>query len=124
VNAPLSVHITGAEPGKGKLAASLFSSEEDFLSRPMLLRRAAVNASGFAVLDFGPLPAGSYAVAAYWDEDDDGEMDTGFLRIPKEKVGFSNNARGRLGPASWEAARFEHGDQPLEIRISVSKARD
>jgi len=34
------------------------------------------------------------------------DLCTNFLGIPNEEYGFSNNARGRGGPASWEDAKF------------------
>jgi uncharacterized protein (DUF2141 family) len=34
-------------------------------------------------------------------------LDTNFLGIPKEQFGFSNDARGTLGPPDFESASFE-----------------
>ena len=35
------------------------------------------------------------------------KLDTNFFGIPKEQFGFSNNAKGRFGPPSFESASFE-----------------
>lgn len=56
---------------------------------------------------FADLPAGRFAIAVFHDEDDDGELDTNFLGIPKEGVGFSRNATGSMGPASFADAAVE-----------------
>ena len=43
--------------------------------------------------------------AAHWF-DGDGEMDANPFGMPTEPYGFSNNAVGNMGPASWDRARF------------------
>ncbi len=46
-------------------------------------------------------------------------MDKNFLGIPKEKYGFSNNAKGKLGPPDYEDAKFIINAElkNMEIRI-------
>jgi len=34
------------------------------------------------------------------------ELTTNFIGIPKEPIGFSNNARIKFGPPSFEEAKF------------------
>ena len=41
--------------------------------------------------------AGRYAVQAFLDENGNGEVDRALFGIPKEGVGFSNDAKIRLG---------------------------
>ena len=120
----VTVRVVGADPGVGQVAGSLFASEEAFLKQGVANARAEVDEQGEALLDFGVHPPGEYAVSVYWDEDGDGELDSGFMRIPKEKVGFSNNARGRFGPAKWKDASFTVGASGADIEIRVTKARD
>jgi len=36
------------------------------------------------------IPPGTYAIACYHDENDNGKLDTNFLGIPKEGTGASN----------------------------------
>lgn len=52
------------------------------------------------------LPEGAYAVSLYHDENGNGRLDTNEMRIPIEPWGFSNDAIGLFGPASFEDARF------------------
>jgi uncharacterized protein (DUF2141 family) len=54
------------------------------------------------LLDFGSHRSGEHSVAVIYDENGNGELDTGLLGIPKEKVALPNNAKGRLGAAKWE----------------------
>lgn len=53
------------------------------------------------------VPAGRYAVQAYHDENDNHDVDRAFLGIPKEGIGFSNDAPASFGPPSWDKARFD-----------------
>lgn len=56
---------------------------------------------------FADLPAGTYAMKAFHDLDGNGQMNTNPFGMPSEPFAFSNNARGNMGPASWERSRFE-----------------
>ena len=47
------------------------------------------------------LPAGSYVIALYLDLDGDDDLDTNFLGIPVEPLGFSRNPR-MLGIPKWK----------------------
>ncbi|MEN8835700.1 MAG: DUF2141 domain-containing protein [Polaribacter sp.] len=42
----------------------------------------------------------------FYDENNNGKMDTKLFGVPKEPYGFSNNAKGFMGPPSFEEAKF------------------
>lgn len=72
------------------------------------LRQAdAFISGGTARIVFPGLPPGGYAVAAYHDENGNGKLDTGFLGIPTEGLGASNDAKGFMGPPDFDHARLE-----------------
>ena len=56
------------------------------------------------------------AVAAYHDENNDGQLNRNRLGIPSERYGFSRNARGMTGPPSFQ--------QCVISRPSVGKTVD
>jgi len=115
----LVVDVEGLKDDKGKLHASLYASEDGFPTKPeKALRQIDVPiVAGKARVVFEGLPPGGYAVAAYHDENGDGKLDTGFLGIPTEGLASSNDAKGFMGPPSFEKARVEVG--PGETRIVV-----
>jgi len=115
--------VVGAEPNVGQIKASLFSSAETYLREPLVELATPVDAKGQATLDFGKHPPGEYAVVVFFDRNGNGELDTGMLGIPKEKIGFSNNARGRFGPAKWDGARFMLADTDYEASIQLGNAK-
>ena len=66
------------------------------------------------------LSYGTYAVAMYHDRNANGKMDKNAMGIPKEPYGFSNNARGIMGPPSYKKAKFELNLPKKEIRITLN----
>ncbi len=94
---------TGATTGSVMVA--LFGSEAAY-NGGAPVAQAAVSASGPVVARFENLPAGDYAMRAFHDVNGNGQMDTNPFGMPTEPYAFSNNARGNMGPASWERARF------------------
>ena len=66
------------------------------------------------------VPPAEYAVAAYHDENANGRLDTGFMGIPLEGFGASNDAVGTMGPPSFDAAKFVYrGNGIGTIRIAL-----
>ena len=53
------------------------------------------------------LPPGEYGIKLFHDVNGDGEMNSNPFGMPIEPFAFSNNAKGRFGPAKWNDARFE-----------------
>lgn len=52
------------------------------------------------------LPPGTYAIGIFHDANLNNRLDNYFFGVPREQYGFSNNARGFLGPPSFEDAAF------------------
>ena len=59
-----------------------------------------------SIVEFKDLNAGTYAVQYYHDENNNEKMDTGSFGIPLEGYGFSNDARGFMGPPDFEDELF------------------
>jgi uncharacterized protein (DUF2141 family) len=53
------------------------------------------------------LKPGTYAFRYFHDENNDEEINTNFMGIPREGYGFSNNAKGSFGPPSFDKMLFE-----------------
>tara|TARA_B100000242_G_C42761782_1_gene354955 strand:- start:121 stop:573 length:453 start_codon:yes stop_codon:yes gene_type:complete len=65
------------------------------------------------------LEESNYAIAIFHDKNSNNKFDT-FFSIPKEKFGFSNNARVFLGPPKFEDASFFVGQNSIvEIMIEL-----
>jgi uncharacterized protein (DUF2141 family) len=64
------------------------------------------------------LPPGRYALQATHDENDNHRVDRALFGIPREGVGFSNDARISLGPPKWaDAMIVVTGDARLHLTM-------
>ena len=85
----LALKITNIKSDGGTIFVSVHDSEKSFKSRvPMKSLKAPAKAP--AVTMTLSLAPGEYAFCVYHDTNDNGELDTGFMGIPKEPFGFSN----------------------------------
>ena len=118
----LTVQVTGGKAHVGQAICSVFGTAEAYLKRPVATATAPVDAKGGAEFVFLGLAPGMYAVSVIHDADNNGELNTGFLGIPTERVAMSNNAKGRFGPPSFEKTRFElTTDLTIELKLDKAK---
>jgi uncharacterized protein (DUF2141 family) len=106
--ADLSVEIHALKPHGGPVVVALYRDPLDF---PIPEKRLAVQTSegesNTARVVFHDIAPGRYAVAAFQDSNRNGKLDKNLFGVPTEPYGFSRDARGRMGPPSFEAAAFE-----------------
>ena len=50
--------------------------------------------------------SGTYAIGIFHDANLNNRLDNYFFGVPREQYGFSNNARGFMGPPSFDDAAF------------------
>lgn len=111
---------------RGVVRCALFDSEKGFPMDTKIARGTATDDSidsGRASCLFEGLEAGTYAVSVLHDENGDDKLQTGFLGIPKEPLGFSNGAKIRFGPPKWRDARFALSGTDATIVISAEPFR-
>ena len=66
------------------------------------------------------LPPGRYAAQVFYDENGNHKVDRALFGIPKEGVGFSNDAKIRFSPPKWEEAMFDYdGSNPHSIKLKL-----
>ncbi len=100
--ATLQVKIDGVASDKGKLRVAV-CDESTFLKKCTL--GASVPAhSGSVTVDVPSVPAGTWAVMAYHDENDNEKLDRNPMGIPSEGYGFSNGAIAKYGPPQFKQA--------------------
>jgi len=117
--ATLEVNVTNLKNDQGKVLIALFDSEAAYRTEDRIFKAARIEIiNGEANYRFEDLPAGEYAIKVFHDENGNDEIDTNFVGIPKEGYGFSNNAKGTMGPPSFEKASFRIYDSATQsIRI-------
>lgn len=117
----LTVEIKGLRSSSGKVGVSLFNSASGFPreGKQAVAQKWAAISGTSATATFSNLDPGVYAVAAMHDENGNGKLDTNLFGIPKEGYGASNNAKGRLGPPSFDAAKFDLTDSSKTVEIQT-----
>ena len=102
----LVIEMSGFASDKGHVFVNLANSRENFESDGKAYRAAKqAIVKRMATVEFKDLPYGEYAIKVFQDEDDNGQLDIGWMG-PKEPYGFSNDARGTMGPPDWKDAKF------------------
>lgn len=115
--------IVFSNPGKskGKVYVAFYNKEEDFLREDKIFmgNTVEINANGIATISLENMIPGTYAIAAFLDENGNGKMDTNFFGIPKEKYGFSNNVRPLMRAATFKEASFVVTSKESTISIKL-----
>jgi uncharacterized protein (DUF2141 family) len=103
--AEVKVQVNNLTANKGKLYASLCTSEKFMVARCDFEIVLAVKQDK-AQLVFNNLDAGQYAVSIFYDVNSNGKLDSSLFGIPEEPTGVSNNAVGKNGPPKFSDASF------------------
>lgn len=117
--ANITITITDIKDAKGKMNIAMFKNAEAFPSGDdyVIGETIPIKSTDFTYV-IKDVPFGTYAIAISQDVNDNGEQDTNWIGIPKEPFGFSNNAKGKMGPPKFEDAKFEL-TKNLEINIEL-----
>ena len=116
----LEIKIQDMDSEKGHVLYLVFKGEEGFPDQPeKSVKQGKVPAgeakAGFVLKD---LDKGSYAVSIIHDENDNDKLDTNFLGIPQEGVGFSNNPKLFFGAPSFKKCEFGlEENKTIEIKL-------
>lgn len=113
----LVVVIKNVKEAKGRIAVALFSNEKDFTTKAMQ-GKTTVAKAGEVQITFENITSGDYAISVMHDANENDELDSNAIGIPKEGFGFSNDAMGMFGPPSFEKAKFNlSGDNKVIITL-------
>ena len=114
----LEVTVKNIKAAKGNIRVGLFSNENDFLKKAV--EGKIVKAAGNeVVVAFENIKPGDYAISVIHDENENGELDTNMVGMPKEGFAFGNNSMGMFGPPSFEKAKITLGKQPVKQVIDL-----
>jgi uncharacterized protein (DUF2141 family) len=103
---------------KGSIRVGLFDNEKDFLKKAV--EGKVVPASGSeVVVVFENLKPGTYGLSVIHDENENGELDTNFVGIPKEGFAFGNNATGTFGPPGFEKTTVKIDGTAVKQEITL-----
>lgn len=112
----VTVEISGLKGTSGSVYIAVYDSESTWLEDETVLSKKVIIADaldGDLVRTELELPMGQYALSAFHDLDDNGELDTNFVGIPKEPIAVSNNVVEKFRAPKYEDAVFTLGAEPM-----------
>lgn len=120
-NGKLIVEVSGFQSSKGKAMIALSNSEAAYSGDQKNIREVRLDIDNGRVLwTVTDLPSGEYAIKIFHDENANGKLDSNFVGIPKEGIGFSNNARARMGPPSYTQVKFRIQNDVVKQTIGLN----
>lgn len=104
----LSVNVSGVKTSKGKISVAVYDTSKGFLKFDKVYMSNSTTAEkGTTQLTIPNLPEGKYALAVFHDKNGNDELDTNFIGIPKEPIGFSKGKMKMFGPPCFEECVFQ-----------------
>lgn len=105
----------------GPIRIAIYDSKEAFGNpEKAIIKDTIPPVEGFVAwaikLEFLPE---SFAIAAYHDLDDNGELNRALFNAPVEPYGFSNNARSLVGPPTYDQTIIKRPSASTMIEIRV-----
>ena len=115
----LTVQIAGVASDTGQILVAVYDKAEGFLKKGYAIKGFRTKAvAGVTELEINDLPEGRYALAIYHDENSNNELDTNWLGIPKEPIGFSNSKMKAFGPPGFKECAFTfNSDTQIQIEL-------
>ena len=115
----LTILVEDVDSSEGYIAVGVYTDTESFLKDGKeftgVFAKAETGTTRIVLFD---LPNDIYAISLFHDKNGNKEMDTNFLGIPKEPLGFSFGKLKTFGPPSFEECSFDMKSD-YEINISV-----
>ncbi|MDB5748117.1 MAG: hypothetical protein JWP72_2965 [Massilia sp.] len=115
--ATVEVRVSGVSGARGNVSVAVCDKER-FLKQCAYSASAPAQA-GETIVVVKDVPPGTWAVLAYQDENNNGELDRNLIGMPKEPYGFSRDARSKFGPPRFEDAVIELGDAPTVTSVRL-----
>jgi uncharacterized protein (DUF2141 family) len=115
------VTIDGFRNPKGHARVAVFNRENGFPDDESRAYRTAIAdiRNGRVQVRFDELPAGTYAVSMYHDENDDKKFNKGLFGIPKDGYAVSNNVAHATHAPKFNEALFALTNEVKAISIRV-----
>jgi uncharacterized protein (DUF2141 family) len=116
--ADLTIHVDDVKAAGGTIQVALYNSADTFMKTVAGLGKTAATGQANTVV-FKDLPAGEYAFALFHDANSNEKLDKNMFGIPTEDYAFSNNALGKMGPPTYDSARFTLPAAGATLRVSL-----
>jgi uncharacterized protein (DUF2141 family) len=116
-NGTIEVAVAGVRNASGQVKVDV-CTEATFLKDCQWSGTARAHA-GTVIVEVHGLPPGRYAIQAFHDANNNGECDQGLFGIPREGVGFSNDAFKGLSRPKFSNAAFDFTGGHLRLALKL-----
>lgn len=120
--ATLEVTIGNVKNDKGFILVSLFNEEDGFPGQSdsaFKNEKIAADLTENKIV-FENIPLGTYAIAVFHDENDNGQLDKNLLGIPTEGYGSSNNQKKLFRAPNFDECKFKVEEAAISIDIRLN----
>ncbi len=114
----VQIAVTGVGDSRGHVRVEL-CTKDTFLTSACPYQGAAPATPGLTWVTIAEVPPGEYAAQAFHDETDAGVVHQNILGIPRERIGFSNNAPLHVRGPLWKDAAFSVGSEVSRISLKL-----
>lgn len=116
--APIEVAVGNVTSTQGRIHVDI-CSQALFLTGNCTYSAEAPAKLGTTIVVVPDVPPGRYASQVFHDRNGNGKIARGLFGIPKEPVGFSNDAPTHMAPPKWDVAVFTHGTTAQHIVLNL-----
>ena len=116
--AMVEIAVTGVTEARGHVRVEL-CTKETFLKPSCPYKGEAAATPGQTLVTINEVPPGQYAAQVFHDVSDQGVVHQNFFGIPREKIGFSNDAPVHLRGPRFRDAAFYVGSEIQRITLRV-----
>jgi uncharacterized protein (DUF2141 family) len=113
----IEVAVSGVRNASGQVKVDV-CTQATFLKDCPWTGRAPAHA-GTVIVEVHGVPPGRYAIQAFHDANNNGECDQGLFGIPREGVGFSNDAFRGLSRPRFDDAAFDFSGGRLRLALKL-----
>ncbi len=111
----ITVTVPNVSSSDGAVLFGLYNETTFMKAAPIQSAKGEI-VDGVAKITFANVPAGEYGISCVHDANGNERMDFEENGMPKESYGVSNNNMS-YGPPMWSDAKFEVGNEDMEIEI-------
>lgn len=120
----LNIDISNIQNTETTIFLGLYDSEASFRTKTNAIDSVVFTAkSNVSEISINNIPVGEYAIAIFQDINNNGKLDMGKLKIPKEPIGISNfREKNKMGIPTFNKAKIKiNGDTTISIPLIFKK---
>lgn len=120
----LSIEVSNIQNTETRIFLGLYDTEASFKTKSMAIDSVVfIPKTNVSDIFINNIPDGEYAIAIFQDINNNGKLDMGILKIPKEPIGISNfGEKNKVGIPTFNKAKIKiNGDTTISIPLIFKK---